>query len=138
MKIQRRPSAKPKLFWKTFTKYFVGIMIGGLLAFSIFVVKDFFFYHLLSYDGHVIKQTLSQIICDSKSWHETEVAIEKTLSKASVPKVKFLLYEALSLLWLRQRFEKIITSIILGSSVGALFIMAIQHIKPARIAISPP
>lgn len=138
MKIQRRPSAEHKLFWRTFSKYFIGIVLGGLLAFSIFVVKDFYFYHLRSVDGQLSTITISEIVSDSRSWHKTDLYVERVLSKASVPKVKFLLYKALSLLWLSQRFEKIILSIMLGSAVGALTIMAIQHITPHRTAISPP
>ncbi|MBS1953744.1 MAG: hypothetical protein JST89_06160 [Cyanobacteria bacterium SZAS-4] len=132
MKIQPRLSAEPKLFWKKFTKYFIGIVLGGLLALSVFVVKDFFFYHLRSSDGHVVAQTLNEIVCDSKSWRKVEFEIERAVSKDSVPRAKALVYEALVLLWLCQRSEKIIISILLGSTFGALLIMVIDRRRTNR------
>ncbi len=136
MKIQRRHSAEPKLFWKKFTKYLIGIVLGGLFALLVFVVKDFYSYHLQSPDGYVAP-TLSEIACDSK-WHKMEVEVERVVSKDSVPKVKVLMYEIIALVWMYQRGEKMIISILFGSTFGALLVMVIQRIRTSRITIPPP
>ena len=122
MKIRHRNSIQPTTSRKSIYQYCISILLGAMLAVSIFVIKDFFSYHVHLKDGGVLKASIHEVFCAS-----TE-GLEKFVPKKNVPKVSILFYEALILTWLYQRADKTISSLLFGGSVGAMVTMARKQI----------
>ncbi len=128
MKIQRRNSMQCSSLKTNVYPYCISIVLGALLALSFFVIKDFFFYHIRTPDRKVLSTSVHDTVCDPSFSHE----LQRFVSKENVPRASLLVYEVLFLLWLCDRGDKLIRSIIIGSSVGAIVTMASKQIITSK------
>ncbi len=63
MKIQRSFNKQPVACRKSIHHYCISILLGAMFAASVFVIKDFFFYHIHSDTGEELKASINEVFC---------------------------------------------------------------------------